>query len=159
MTDRMTEILPSTTAPSVDSKRAVSKPKGAPKTLPAEAKSVAWNPAPAELRRFAEEMPNCRPTEFGNVNVATRVVSRSKLSTFVATDTPEHHSDQTITRAEYERMARLQNDYIRTRDMLIVEGFIGNDPQFRVAARLIIEKANANIAGMQQHLYYPMTRS
>ena len=126
-------------------------------TLPVEPKSVVWNPTPEQLRRFTEEMPNCRKTEFGNVNVATRVVSRSKGSTFVATDTPENHSDQTISRAEYERIAKLQNDYIRTRDMLVVDGFIGNDPQFRVAARLIIEKANANIAGMQQHLYYPAT--
>ena len=102
-------------------------------TLPVEPKSVVWNPSPEQLRRFTEEMPNCRKTEFGNVNVATRVVSRSKGSTFVATDTPENHSDQTISRAEYERMAKLQNDYIRTRDMLVVDGFIGNDPQFRVA--------------------------
>src|SRR5438067_1055972 len=126
-------------------------------TLPVEPKSVIWNPSPQELRRFTEEMPNCRKTEFGNVNVATRVVSRSKLSTFIATDTPQNHSDQTITRAEYDRMARLQNEYIRTRDMLVVNGYIGNDPQFRVAARLIIEKSNANIAGMQQILYYPAT--
>jgi phosphoenolpyruvate carboxykinase (ATP) len=126
-------------------------------TLPVEPKSVVWNPSPEQLRRFTEEMPNCRKTEFGNVNVATKVVSRSKGSTYVATDTPENHSDQTISRAEYERMAKLQNDYIRTRDMLVVDGFIGNDPQFRVPARLIIEKANANIAGMQQHLYYPAT--
>jgi len=128
-------------------------------TLPVEPKSVLWNPTAEQLRRFTEEMPNCRRTEFGNVNVATRVVSRSKGSTFVATDTPEQHSDQTISRAEYERMAKLQNDYIRTRDMLVVDGFIGNDPQFRVAARLIIEKANANIAGMQQHLFYPATQA
>ena len=127
-------------------------------TLPVEPKSVIWNPSPDELRRFTEEMPNCRKTEFGNVNVPTRVVSRSKLSTFIATDTPENHSDQTITRAEYDRMAKLQNDYIRTRDMLVVDGFIGNDPQFRVPARLIIEKSNANIAGMQQILYYPASR-
>src|SRR3954469_9793348 len=126
-------------------------------TLPVEPKSVAWNPSPEELRRFTEEMPNCRKTEFGNVNVATKVVSRSKGSTYVATDTPENHSDQTISRAEYERMAKLQNDYTRTRDMRVVDGFIGNDPQFRVAARLFIEKSNANIAGMQQHLYYPAT--
>jgi phosphoenolpyruvate carboxykinase (ATP) len=126
-------------------------------TLPVEPKSVVWNPSPEQLRRFTEEMPNCRKTEFGNVNVATKVVSRSKGSTYVATDTPENHSDQTISRAEYERMAKLQNDYIRTRDMLVVDGFIGNDPHFRVAARLIIEKANANIAGMQQHLFYPAT--
>ncbi|HSP17779.1 MAG TPA: phosphoenolpyruvate carboxykinase [Thermoanaerobaculia bacterium] len=127
------------------------------KTLPVEAKSIIWNPSPEELRTFAGEMPNARITEFGNVNVATRVVSRSKLSTFIATDHPEEHSDQTITRAEYERMARLQNDYIRTRDMLVIEGFIGNDPEFRVPTRLIIEKANANIAAMQHILYYPAT--
>src|SRR5947208_9821620 len=127
------------------------------KSLPVEPKSVAWNPSPEEIRKYAEAMPNARITEWGNVNVATRVVSRSKLSTFIATDTPENHSDQTITRAEYERVAKLQNDYIRTRDMVVVDGYIGNDPRFRVPARLIIEKSNANIAGMQQILYYPAT--
>src|SRR5579872_4534111 len=128
-----------------------------PRTLPVAPKSTVWNPSPQQLRLFTEQMPNCRPTEFGNVNVATRVVSRSKLSTFIATDAPEEHSDQTISRAEYQKMARLQDDYIRTRDMLVIEGFIGNDPQFRVPARLIMEQANANVAGMQQILYYPAT--
>src|SRR5688500_16020435 len=127
------------------------------KTLPVQPKSVVWNPTPEQLRQFAEEMPNARLTEFGNLNVATRVVSRSKLSTFIATDRPEEHSDQTITRAEYDRIAALQNDFIRTRDMLVVEGYIGNDPEFRVPTRLIIEKANANIAAMQDILYYPAT--
>ena len=127
------------------------------KTLPVEPKSVIWNPSPEALRKYTEEMANCRRTEFGNVNVGTRVVSRSKLSTFIASDTPENHSDQTMTRAEYDRIARMQNDYIRTRDMLVVQGYIGNDPQFRAPARLIIEKANANIAAMQQILYYPAT--
>src|SRR3989475_11363499 len=116
------------------------------KTLPVAPKYAFWNPSPEALRKYTEGMPNCQRTEFGNVNVGTRVVSRSKLSTFIATDTPENHSDQTITRAEYDRVAKLQNDYIRTRDMLVVQGFIGNDPQFRVPARLIIEKSNANIA-------------
>ncbi len=153
----MTEILPSTSALPIELKRSGTKSKPTPKTLPVEPKSVAWNPSAADLRRYTAEMPNCRITEFGNVNVATRVVSRSKLSTFIATDTPAQHSDQTITRAEYERMARLQNDYIRTCDMIVVEGYIGNDPDFRVPVRLFIEKSNANIAGMQQHLYYPAT--
>jgi phosphoenolpyruvate carboxykinase (ATP) len=128
------------------------------RTLPVKPKSTVWNPSPEQLRKYTEEMTNCRLSEFGNVNVATRVVSRSKLSTFIATDAPENHSDQSITRAEYDRVAKLQNDYIRTRDMLVVDGFIGNDPQFRVPARLVIEKSNANIAGMQQILYYPATR-
>ncbi|HET7712417.1 MAG TPA: phosphoenolpyruvate carboxykinase [Thermoanaerobaculia bacterium] len=125
------------------------------KTLPVHPKAVIWNPTPQQLRTFAEQMPNARITEFGNVNVATRVVSRSKLSTFIATDRPEEHSDQTISRAEYERMSRIQDEYISGREMLVIEGYIGNDPDFRVPARLIIEKANANIAAMQHILYYP----
>jgi phosphoenolpyruvate carboxykinase (ATP) len=127
------------------------------KSLPVDPKSVIWNPSAADLRKFTEEMPNARLTEYDNVNVATRVVSRSKGSTYVATDRPQEHSDQTISRAELERVSKLQNDYIRTRDMLVIDGFIGNDPEFRTAARLIIEKSNANIAAMQQHLYYPAT--
>src|SRR3981081_2560948 len=57
-------------------------------TLPVEPKSVVWNPTPEQLRRFTEEMTNCRKTEFGNVNVATKVVSRSTGATCVAPDTP-----------------------------------------------------------------------
>jgi phosphoenolpyruvate carboxykinase (ATP) len=150
----MSDMAPATNTPSV---RPVTRTSAQEKTLPVEPKSVVWNPTPEQLRSFAEQMPNARVTEFNNLNVATRVVSRSKLSTFVATDRPEEHSDQTIDRAEYARMAKLQDDYIRTRDMLVIEGYIGNDPQFRTAARLIIEKANANIAAMQHILYYPAT--
>ena len=147
--------LPATNATSTRPVTRAARPTQ--KSLPVEAKSVIWNPSPQELRKYASEMPNARPTEFGNLNVATRVVSRSKLSTYIVSDRRDEHSDQTISRAEYERMAKIQNDYIRTRDMLVVEGFIGNDPQFRVPARLIIEKANANIAAMQHILYYPAT--
>ena len=130
----------------------------ATRPLPVDPKSVIWNPSPEQLRSFAAEMPNARKTEYDNLNVATRVVSRSKGSTFVASDRPEEHSDQTISRAEYDRVSKLQNEYIETRDMLVIDGFIGNDLDFRVATRLIIEKSNANIAAMQQHLYYPATR-
>jgi phosphoenolpyruvate carboxykinase (ATP) len=150
----MSDLLPATDAVTTSSRS--SRTRSA-RTLPVEPKSVVWNPTPEQLREFAAQMPNARITEFGNVNVGTRVVSRSKLSTFIATDRKDEHSDQTITRAEYERMAKIQNEYIRTRDMLVVEGFIGNDPQFRVPARLIIEKSNANIAAMQNILYYPAT--
>ena len=149
----MSDLLPATDA--VSSARRTGNRAQNQKSLPVEPKSVIWNPTPAQLRQFAGQMSNARTTEFGNLNVATRVVSRSKLSTFIATDDKSQHSDQTITRAEYERISRLQNDYIRGQEMLVVEGYIGNDPQFRVPARLIIEKANANIAAMQNILYYP----
>ena len=77
------------------------------KTLPVEPKSVTWNPTPAQLRQFADAIPNARPTEFGNVNVATKVVSRSKLSTFIATDDKQQHSDQTMSRSDYDRIAAI----------------------------------------------------
>jgi phosphoenolpyruvate carboxykinase (ATP) len=118
------------------------------------ANRVFDNPSPQDLRGFTEEMPNCRLTEFGNVNVHTRAVSRSAGSTYVVSDDPEVSSAQTIPRREYERIARIQDDYIAGQEMLVVDGCIGNVADFRTPARLTIEKANANVAGMQQKLYY-----
>jgi len=125
--------------------------------LPVSPKDVIWNPSADELRRLTEKMPNTRLTRYSNTNTQTRVDSRSKLSTYVVTDTPEQHDSQTITREEYDRVAKLQNEYIRGCEMVVVDGYIGNDPEFRVPARLIIESSNANVAGMQRHLYYPAT--
>src|SRR5881396_1783366 len=125
--------------------------------LPVTPKEIIWNPSGEELRRLTEEMPNTRITRHDNTNTQTRVDSRSKLSTYIVTDTPERHDSATITRQEYERVAKLQNDYIGACEMVLVDGFIGNDSEFRVPARLIIERSNANVAGMQKHLYYPAT--
>jgi phosphoenolpyruvate carboxykinase (ATP) len=103
-------------------------------------------------------MPQARRTAFGNYNVQTRVVSRSKASTYLVTDDPSITDDQTIDRAEGERIAALQDAYIANREMVVVDGFIGNDPEYRSRARLYIEAANANIAGMQQQLFFPPDR-
>jgi len=120
-----------------------------------EARTVHQNPSPEELRSFTEEMPQCRITEFGNVNVQTRVTSRSSGSTFVVTDDPASASGKTMTREEYERVASMQDEYLAKQDVVVIDGYIGNDEAFRTPARLTIEKANANIAGMQQKLYFP----
>ena len=92
--------------------------------LPVDPKSVMFNPTHAELKELARVMPNARMTEFGNVNVHTRVVARSKASTFIITDTPEKHSDQTITREEGRKIAEMQNRYVREQDMLVIDGFV-----------------------------------
>jgi len=119
------------------------------------AKSVTYNPSADELQAMTAAMPTATKTAYGNYNIATRVTSRSKASTYLATDDPEaHRGHATITRAEYARVAQLQDDYIRNQDMVVVDGYIGSDPQYRTAARLVIEKAHANIAGMQRQLYY-----
>ena len=76
-----------------------------------------------------------------------------RRSTFIVTDEPDGQN-QAITREEGERWAQAQDEYIAEQEMVVVDGYIGNDPEFRTAARLYIEAANANIAGMQQQLYF-----
>ncbi len=126
----------------------------APRVALPDARSVRWNPSAEELRELTSHMPNARATEFDNVNVQTRVVSRSKASTFVVTDAPEQHSDKTISREEGARVAALQDEHIRGCEMVVIDGYIGNDPDYRTRARLYIEAGNANIAGMQHWLYF-----
>jgi phosphoenolpyruvate carboxykinase (ATP) len=121
------------------------------------AKKIYDNPSAEELRAFTEEMASSRLTEFGNVNVQTRVTSRSTGSTYVVTEDPASTSQKAMPRQEFERIARLQDDYIAGEEMVVVDGYIGNDEEFRTAARLSMEKANANVAGMQRTLYFERT--
>jgi phosphoenolpyruvate carboxykinase (ATP) len=87
--------------------------------------------------------------------VQTGVTSRSAGSTYIVTDDPEITSGQTIGREEYDRIAGVQDDHMASREMVVVDGYIGNVEGFRTRARLTIDRANANIAGMQQKLFYP----
>src|SRR5918999_2170577 len=122
---------------------------------PPMAARVIENPSPAELKALAAEMPNARLTKYGHLNVQTEVVSRSKGSTFLATDDPDGQN-QSVPLEEALRFAELQDEYIAGQEMVQVDGYIGNDPEFRTPARLYIERANANIAGMQQQLYFEL---
>jgi len=112
------------------------------------------NPTPEQLRRFTEEMPTTRVTNLGNTNTTTKVLSRSAASTYVVGGPS---SGKTMTREEFDVIAAKQNGYIAKQDMLVIDGYIGNDAQMRTAARLTIERAFANIAGMQQKLYFERT--
>ena len=118
-----------------------------------EAANVIENPSPADVKALAAQMPNAKPTRHGNLNVQTEVVSRSKRSTYIVTDEPDGQN-QAITREEGHKWAEAQDAYIADQDMVVIDGFIGNDPDFRTPARLYIEAANANIAAMQQQLYF-----
>jgi phosphoenolpyruvate carboxykinase (ATP) len=120
--------------------------------LPTAAK-VLENPSPAELKALAAKMPTARPTTYGNLNVQTEVLARSKRSTFVVTDEPDGQN-QAIGTDDAARWAARQDEYIAGREMVVVDGYIGNDPEFRTPTRLFVEAANANIAGMQQQLYF-----
>jgi len=119
------------------------------------AASVEWNPSAERLRELTEKMPNSQVTEFGNVVVKARVDSRSTRSTFVVDDST-NATRQTITREVYQRVAAEQDTYLGTTDVVVVDGYIGSSPEYRTRARLIMESANANVAGMQKQLYYPV---
>jgi phosphoenolpyruvate carboxykinase (ATP) len=112
------------------------------------------NPTPEDLRSYTEEMPEARLTEYGNVNVQTRVLSRSAGSTYVV---DRESSGKTMTRAAYDEIAAMQDAYLTEHDAVVIDGFIGNDPEMRTAARLVMEKRYANVAGMQQKLYFERT--
>jgi phosphoenolpyruvate carboxykinase (ATP) len=118
-----------------------------------KAARVIENPSSDEIKKLAARMPNARPTRHGNLNVQTEVAARSKGSTFLVTDEPDG-THQAISREEAEKWAEAQDAYIAGQEMVQIDGWIGTDPDFRVPARLYIEAANANIAGMQQQLYF-----
>jgi phosphoenolpyruvate carboxykinase (ATP) len=92
-------------------------------------------------------------TEFGNLNYRTDVTSRLNDSTFFVAD--HEIPKNRISREEADEWARRQDQYIAGVDMLLIEGYIGPDPNFRTGCRLYIEATQPNIAAMQTHLYFP----
>jgi phosphoenolpyruvate carboxykinase (ATP) len=121
--------------------------------LPA-ARRVLQDLSQAELQQLTFAMPTCRRTDYGAPNIQTEVLARSKASTFIVSDDPAGEPHQAIDRDEWERVSALQDAHIAELEMIVVDGFIGNDPERRVPARLFIDVANANIAGMQDVLYF-----
>jgi phosphoenolpyruvate carboxykinase (ATP) len=118
-----------------------------------KAARVIDNPRPDELKAIVAEMPNARRTRYGNLNVQTHVLARSKRSTFVVTDEPDGQN-QSLPREVGAKWAAVQDAYIAGQEMVRIDGFIGGCPDFRVPARLYVERRNANIAAMQQQLYF-----
>jgi len=121
--------------------------------LPA-GKSVVRNPRADRLRELAlAHMPRLTETEFGNLNYEAQVTARLKNSTFFVSDTDI--SQNRISRAEADMWASRQDTHIADKDMILIEGYIGPDPDFQTSSRLYIEATQANIAAMQSQLYFP----
>jgi phosphoenolpyruvate carboxykinase (ATP) len=121
--------------------------------LPA-ARSAERNPDPGRLRQLAlERMPRVTVTEFDNLNYQAQVTARLKNSTFFVSDVEINQNR--MPRAEAAEWATRQDAHIADQEMLVVEGYIGPDPDFRTGCRLYIEASQPNIAAMQTHLYFP----
>jgi phosphoenolpyruvate carboxykinase (ATP) len=120
------------------------------------AASVLENPSAEELQERSATMPTARWTRYGNVNVQTEVLARSTPSTFIVTDDPDSGLAQTVTTEQAREWADKQDVYIAEQEMILLDGWLGAQSEFRVPVRLYIESANANIAGMQQQLWFPV---
>jgi phosphoenolpyruvate carboxykinase (ATP) len=118
-----------------------------------QAKRAIDNPSPEEVKELAAKMPTARPTKYGNLNVQTKVLARSKGSTYLVSDEPDGQN-QALSADDAAKWAQRQDDYIANQEMVVIDGYVGNDETFRTPARLYVEAANANIAGMQQQLYF-----
>ena len=119
-----------------------------------EARSVAVNPTQAEMRAWTLEfMPRVTETEFGNLNYQAETKARLTASTFFVSEADEFKNR--ISRAEADEWATRQDAYIAEHDMILIEGYIGPDPEFRTGCRLYIDRTQANIPAMQQQLYFP----
>jgi phosphoenolpyruvate carboxykinase (ATP) len=119
-----------------------------------EARSVAVNPTQAEMRAWVlEHMPRITETEFGNINYKAEVKARLAASTFFIVE--EENYQNRMSRAEYNEWAAKQDAYIADKDMILIEGYIGPDPEFQTASALYMERTQANIPAMQQQLYFP----
>src|SRR5690349_23322209 len=95
-----------------------------------DAKRVIANPTAEEVKELAAKMPTARPTKYGNLNVQTKVLARSKRSTYLVTDEPDGQN-QAIPTDEAAEWAEKQDAYIAGREMVQIDGYIGNDPDFR----------------------------
>jgi phosphoenolpyruvate carboxykinase (ATP) len=118
-----------------------------------KARSVITNPDKAELRSLVAQMPTAQLTEKGNLNVITKVRARSAESTFFVSD--RDIGQKRIQRNEFNRIVKIQDDFISRRDLILVEGCIGPDSDFQISSKLYVEKTHANIAAMQQQLFFP----
>ena len=118
------------------------------------AKAVHDNPTQDQMREWVLElMPRVTVTEFDNINYQAETKARLAPSTFFVSDAP--NAKPTISREEADEWARKQDAHIAEQEMILIEGYIGPDPEFRTASRLFMEKTQANVPAMQQQLYFP----
>jgi len=93
-------------------------------------------------------------TEFNNPNAITKAKARSAKNTYIVTDEPSITDSQTISVKEGERIAKLQDNFIKNREMVAINGYIGLNEEIKVPSQLIIQKEYANVAAMQKSLYF-----
>jgi phosphoenolpyruvate carboxykinase (ATP) len=118
---------------------------------------VHSNPSQEEFRRLAlEHTPNMKVTSRGSMNkVASIAKARSAPNTFVIAEDASKHTCKTMKPADAQKYIEAQEAFLAKSEVVRVDGYIGNHPDTRVKATLWMTVEGANVAAMQQILYFP----
>lgn len=118
---------------------------------------VHANPTQDEFRKLAlAHTPNMRKTSKGSMNkVASIAKARSAGNTFVIAQDATKHTCKTMPPADAQKYIAVQEAYIAGKELIRLDGYIGNHPETRVRATLWMTIEGANVAAMQQILYFP----
>ena len=118
---------------------------------------VHANPTQDEFRKLAlAHTPNMRQTDRGSMNkIASIAKARSAANTFVLAEDPSKHTCKTMKPADAQKYIEAQEAYIAGREIIRLDGYIGNHPDTRVKCTLWMTVEGANVAAMQQILYFP----
>jgi phosphoenolpyruvate carboxykinase (ATP) len=138
----------------------MSPEKSAFRTVPnvgALALKVHANPTQDEFQKLAlAHTPNMKRTDRGSMNkVASIAKARSAANTFVLAEDAAQHTCKTMKPADAQKYIDAQEAYIAGHEIVRVDGYIGNHPDTRVRATLWMTVEGANVAAMQQILYFP----
>ncbi len=138
----------------------MSAEKSAVRTAPnvgALALKVHANPTQEEFQKLAlAHTPNMMRTERGSMNkVASIAKARSAANTFVLAEDAGKHTCKTMPPADAQKYIDAQEAYIATHELVRVDGYVGNHPETRVKTTLWMTLEGANVAAMQQILYFP----
>src|SRR5262245_23088815 len=85
-----------------------------------------FRPTSAELVKLINALSGASTRGSGALQVLTEVHSQANMSTYIVTDSPQAHTDQSIPVAEGQRIAKLQDDYIKEHEMIVIDGHLGN---------------------------------
>jgi phosphoenolpyruvate carboxykinase (ATP) len=131
--------------------------KSAAPNVGALALKVYANPTQAEFQKLAlAHTPNMLRTARGSMNkVASIAKALSAANTYILSDDPSKHTAKTMSFADAQKYIDAQDAYIAQHEMVRVDGYIGNHPKTRVKATLWMTVEGANVAAMQQILYFP----
>lgn len=110
------------------------------------------NPGNQILRQMVSHMTNTTLTEWGNFSVRTMLTARSNQYTYVVSE--DDCARPSICRSDYEAIAKTQDAYIQTHDMVEITGTIALEEPVLAPVSLLVEASAANIAAMQSQLYF-----